>query len=169
MRYHNITKDDMLNGTGLRVVLWLSACNHRCEGCHNKITWDCDGGIEFDTSAKQELFNELKKEYISGITFSGGDPLHENNTQEVKELIQEIRDKFPRKTIWLYTGYYYKDLVNYYPAKYEVIKLCDVLVDGRYVKELSDVKYHWAGSTNQSVIDIKKTLKNGEITLLESI
>lgn len=76
MRYHNITKDDMLNGDGLRVVLWMAGCSHHCKGCHNPITWDLHGGIDFDQEAKKELFEELQKEHISGITLSGGDPLH---------------------------------------------------------------------------------------------
>ena len=76
MRYHNITKDDMLNGDGLRVVLWVAGCNHCCKECHNPITWDPNGGLEFDEAAKQEIFDELEKDYIHGITFSGGDPLH---------------------------------------------------------------------------------------------
>ena len=87
MRYHNITKDDLLNGEGLRVVLWVSGCSHHCKGCHNKITWDPDSGLQFDNNAKQEIFNELDKEYISGITFSGGDPLYPGNVLEVYEFI----------------------------------------------------------------------------------
>lgn len=75
MQYHNITKDDMLNGDGLRVVLWVAGCGHACPGCHNPITWDAEGGLLFDQAAKAELFTELGKDYISGITFSGGDPL----------------------------------------------------------------------------------------------
>ena len=104
MRYHNITKDDMLNGDGLRVVLWVSGCDHCCKECQNPITWDPNSGLIFDESAKKELFDELEKSYVSGITFSGGDPLHANNIYEIKELAKEIRTKFPEKTIWLYTG-----------------------------------------------------------------
>ena len=105
INYHNITHDDMNNGDGLRVVLWLSGCSHHCHNCQNPQTWNPDSGIPFDESAKQEIFNELSKDYISGITFSGGDPLHENNLNGVLELIQQIRISFPEKTIWLYTGY----------------------------------------------------------------
>ena len=76
MRYHNITKDDMLNGEGLRVVLWVSGCSHHCEGCHNAVTWDPEGGLAFDAAAEEELFSLLSRDYISGITFSGGDPLY---------------------------------------------------------------------------------------------
>ena len=93
MRYHNITKDDMLNGDGLRVVLWVSGCVHCCKECHNPITWDPNGGLEFDEEAKQEIFDELEKSYVSGITFSGGDPLHISNVYEVTALAKEIKEK----------------------------------------------------------------------------
>ena len=98
----------MNNGSGLRVVLWLSGCNHHCKNCQNPQTWDVNSGILFDKSAKEELFRELGKDYISGITLTGGDPLHENNLDEVISLIKEIRERFPSKTIWLYTGYVVK-------------------------------------------------------------
>ena len=101
MRYHNITKDDMLNGDGLRVVLWVSGCSHCCKECHNPITWDPNVGLIFDEAARQEIFHELEKDYVSGITFSGGDPLHIANTYEVTALAREIREKYPEKTIWL--------------------------------------------------------------------
>ncbi len=110
MRYHNITKDDMLNGDGLRAVLWVSGCAHACPGCHNPITWDAAGGLPFDRAAKEELFSELQKDYISGVTFSGGDPLFPANREEIAALAQEIRGRFPDKTIWLYTGYKWEEI-----------------------------------------------------------
>lgn len=163
MRYHNITKDDMLNGDGLRTVLWVAGCSHGCRNCHNPITWDICGGIPFDDAAKEELFTELRKSYISGITFSGGDPLHMKNREEVGALIEEIHEKFPDKTIWVYTGYRWEEVKNL-PYMQDV----DVLVDGKFVEELKDVKLHWKGSANQKVIDVKKTLLKGEIILHES-
>lgn len=111
INYHNITHDDMNNGDGLRVVLWLSACSHHCYNCQNPQTWNPSSGIPFDESAKQEIFTELSKDYISGITFSGGDPLHENNLDEVLKLVKQIRIFFPEKSIWLYTGYHV--FINY--------------------------------------------------------
>lgn len=147
MNYHNITKDDMLNGEGLRVVLWVAGCEHHCKGCHNPITWDENGGLLFDKAAKQEIFEELKKDYVSGITFSGGDPLHIKNRTDITVLAKEIKEIFPSKTIWLYTGYTYEAVKDL-----EIISYLDVLVDGKFVKELSDVNYHWAGSTNQKII-----------------
>lgn len=95
MRYHNITKDDMLNGDGLRVVLWVAGCEHHCPNCQNPVTWDINGGLEFDEAAKKEIFDELEKNYVSGITFSGGDPLHTQNRKDVGAFIEEIKEKFP--------------------------------------------------------------------------
>ncbi|MFR4986889.1 MAG: anaerobic ribonucleoside-triphosphate reductase activating protein [Lachnospirales bacterium] len=158
MRYHNITHDDMLNGAGLRVVLWVSGCEHKCYNCHNKITWDINNGLLFDESAKKEIFNELEKNYIKGITFSGGDPLHKQNREEIFILIKTIKSKFPTKDIWLYTGYSWEEINNL-----EIIKYIDVLVDGKYIDELSNKELEWIGSSNQRVIDVKKTLKENKI------
>ena len=160
MRYHNITKDDMLNGDGLRVVLWVAGCPHGCPGCHNPITWDPEGGLPFDEEAKQEIFDELDKDYVSGITFSGGDPLHEANVRQVTALAKEIREKYPNKTIWLYTGSLWKEVKDL-----EIAKYLDVLVDGEFQEEKKDNTLHWKGSANQMVIDVPKTLQIGEIVL----
>ena len=101
MNYHNITKDDMLNGDGLRVVLWVAGCSHHCKGCHNPVTWNENDGLNFDQNAKNEIFEQLDKDYISGITFSGGDPLMFCNREVVGDFIKEIKLKYPNKSIWL--------------------------------------------------------------------
>ena len=160
MRYHNITHDDMLNGDGLRVVLWVAGCSHQCEQCQNPITWDIEGGIPFDEAARNEIMDELQIDYISGITFSGGDPLHPENRAEVAALIDEIHEKFPQKTIWLYTGFVW-DAVKHLPY----IAKVDVLVDGRFQIDKLDVKLHWRGSSNQRVINVKETLRLGQMVL----
>ena len=170
MKYHNITKDDMKNGDGLRVVLWLAGCEHHCPGCQNPITWDPDDGLEFDDTAKKEIFDQLDKDYISGITFSGGDPLHPANINGVLELIEEIKQKYPDKTIWLYTGYTWEQLFDSnnkpYSKRGEVVQNVDVIVDGMFVQNLLDVNYPWAGSRNQRVILVQETIKNpGKIVL----
>ena len=154
MRYHNITKDDMLNGDGLRVVLWVSGCSHCCKGCQNPITWDVNGGVLFDDAAKQEIFEQLDKPYISGITFSGGDPLHSANRMDVRTLMAEIREKYPQKTIWLYTGDVWENVMHYPMMRY-----VDVLVDGEFMIEKRDIKLMWKGSSNQRVIDVQKSLR----------
>ena len=154
MRYHNITRDDMLNGDGLRVVLWVAGCSHCCKDCHNPITWDPDGGVLFDDKARQEIFDQLEKSYISGITFSGGDPLHAANRLNVRELMEEIRERYPDKTIWLYTGDKWEDIRHY-----SLLKYVDVLVDGEFVSDLKNTKLRWRGSANQRVIDVQASLQ----------
>lgn len=160
MRYHNITHDDMLNGDGLRVVLWVAGCPHQCPQCHNPITWDIEGGIPFDTAAKTELFSALEKDYISGVTLSGGDPLHPANRAEIASLIEEIRLQYPNKTIWLYTGYTW-DTVKLLPY----IANVDVVVDGPFLIDRRDVKLHWRGSDNQRVIHVKESLRLNQVVL----
>ena len=160
MRYHNITHDDMLNGEGLRVVLWVAGCDHHCEGCQNPVTWNPDDGIIFDANAKDEIFKELEKEHVAGITFSGGDPMHPKNKEMICSLCKEIKDKFPNKTVWIYTGYSWEDVMQE-----EVMQFTDVLVDGKFIQELEDKTFHWAGSTNQKVIDVQKTLKEWKVIL----
>ena len=161
MRYHNITKDDMLNGDGLRVVLWVSGCSHCCKGCQNPITWDVNGGVVFDESAKQEIFDQLDKPYISGITFSGGDPLHSANRMDVRTLMAEIKEKYPNKTIWLYTGDVWENVMHYPMMRY-----VDVLVDGEFMIEKRDIKLMWKGSSNQRVIDVQKALRQTDPSIL---
>lgn len=160
MNYHNITVDDMLNGDGLRVVLWVAGCSHLCPGCHNPITWDPDGGIPFGREAVNELYTKLYPDYISGLTFSGGDPLHFANRDVVLRLSKVLKYLMPNKTIWLYTGYLWEDIKDLPGIEY-----IDVIVDGRFVEELKDIRYPWAGSTNQRVIDVKKTIETGEVVL----
>lgn len=183
MNYHTITYPDQNNGDGLRVVLWLSGCSHHCYNCQNPQTWNPDSGIPFDKSAKQEIFTELSKDYISGITFSGGDPLHENNLDEVLKFVKEISISYPEKTIWLYTGFEWdqimdikviqpifscKDLENKIQnvlKRQEIIKQCDVLVDGEYIDEQKDLTLKWRGSKNQRVIDVKQSLAQNKVVL----
>ena len=162
MRYHNITKDDMLNGDGLRVVLWVAGCSHGCKDCQNPITWDPQGGLPFTEEEKKEIFQELDKAYISGITFSGGDPLHPANIREVTALAREIRQRYPEKTIWLYTGYLWKEIVDL-----EIVNYLDVVVDGKFISAQKDITLPWRGSSNHKVIDVPSTLKEGKIVLQE--
>ncbi len=162
MKYHNITKDDMLNGKGLRVCLWLSGCTHACPGCHNPITHDINSGVDFDLEAKEELFLELTKDYVNGITLTGGDPLHPRNRAEVTELVKEINDFFPTKTIWLYTGFTFEQIKDL-----EILNYIDILCDSKYDETMINRNIKWVGSSNQRVIDIKNTLKENKIILLE--
>lgn len=123
MNYHNITYPDMNNGEGLRVVLWLSGCSHKCKGCQNPQTWDVNSGIPFDESAKDELFRELDKDYISGLTLTGGDPLFEGNLDSVLDLVTEVNKRYnttpnrirlssPQKSIWIYSGFVWENIFD---------------------------------------------------------
>ena len=124
LRILDITAPDINNGNGVRVTLWVAGCNHHCKGCHNPITWDPKCGLEFDESARNEIFTELDKDYVSGITFSGGDPLHPNNRFDVFMAAAYLKSKYPNKTIWLYTGYSWEDICDLTGLVY-----IDVLVD----------------------------------------
>lgn len=162
MRYHNITKDDMLNGDGLRVVLWVAGCDHHCEECQNPQTWSYLGGIAFCKTDFEELRTELDKDYITGITFSGGDPLSPHNIDSVTEIMSYVHAFYPEKTIWCYTGYTFEELISEIPYTLQYI---DVLVDGEYMKDLRDTNLKWRGSSNQRVIDVQQSLLNDKVIL----
>lgn len=160
MNYHDITKCDLKNGMGIRVVLWVSHCEHHCHNCHNPQTWSKDSGIPFDDAAKYEIFEELNKDYVSGLTLSGGDPLSKLNRDEIYNLLSEIKYKYPNKNIWVYTGYTWESVKNL-----DAIKFIDVLVDGKFIDDLSIPSPCWCGSNNQRVIDVKKSLLEDTIIL----
>lgn len=168
MRYHNITKADMLNGDGLRVVLWLAGCSHHCQACQNPITWDANDGLIFDEEAKREVFAELEKSWCSGLTLSGGDPLYVGNREEVSLLVSEIKSKFPDKNIWCYTGYTWEELMKQVKDDENlkiILNNVDVLLDGRFVLNLALEKLHYVGSSNQRIIDVRSSLDTGNIDL----
>lgn len=160
MRYHNITKDDMKNGDGLRVVLWVAGCSHCCKECQNPQTWDPNGGIPFDEKAKAEIEAQLEKSYISGLTFSGGDPIHFANIDGVTKLAKEMKEKYPDKTIWLYTGSMWEEI-----CELEIVRYLDVVVDGEFKIEERDITLMWKGSKNQRVVDVQESLKSGEVKI----
>ena len=176
MNYHDIKHDDMNNGPGLRVTLFVSGCSHHCKDCQNPETWSTESGIPFDEEAVNEIFEQLDKDYISGITFSGGDPLNENNKLVICDLISQIRKKYGNtKSIWIYTGYVWEQIKKDASIAFiaeanttlNILKKTDVIVDGMIEKDLADVNYHWAGSTNQRVIDVKKSLEKNKVVLFE--
>lgn len=146
MRYHNIVHDDMLNGDGIRVTLFVAGCDHHCKGCQNPITWDPDGGIEFTVAEMNEIDEQLRKPYISGISLSGGDPMYLSNREAIECLCKWVKTAFPGKTIWCYTGYLF-DEIKHLP----VMEYIDVLVDGKFVERLKDNTLHWRGSSNQNI------------------
>lgn len=191
MNYSGISECDVLNGTGFRVVLFVSGCSHRCYNCQNPKTWDKNFGHPFTEKTKQYIFNCLDKDYIDGITITGGDPLYEYNLDEVLKLVQEIRISFPKKSIWLYTGYKLEllseeiyngtkqicTISHFYPIptknefaenqvkRSKIIELCNIVVDGEYIDEQKDLSLKFRGSKNQRVIDVKQSLAQNKVVL----
>lgn len=178
MNYIKITKNDIANGPGVRVTLWVTGCTIHCNGCHNPQTWDFNAGKPFDEAAKEELFEALSKPHIQGITFSGGNPLDKQNRDEILGLIMTIHLLFPKKDIWCYTGYTFEEICAQYCnerfeslfddnvikyTNWEWLEYVDVLVDGPYIEKQKDITLPFMGSKNQRLIDVKETLKHGQI------
>lgn len=162
MNYHNIDPCNMLNGVGIRVVLWVSGCDKDCPGCFNKETHDKFSGIKFDYDALKEIMYDLDDDYVDGITITGGDPLFKDNRDVILGLVKYIKEHMPEKTIWMYTGFLYEEVKDL-----EILDYVDVLCDGPYIYYLNSPKKHWVGSENQRVIDINRTRKENKIVLVE--
>ena len=158
LRILDITAPDINNGNGIRVTLWVSGCSHKCKGCHNSWTWNYNQGKIFAEDSDEilnKLSNWLSRDYVDGLTISGGDPLDQdkNTLFELKQIVNWVKTNFPSKTIWIYTGYTYEELNEYQLA---VVENIDVLVDGPYKEELRDIAHcPFRGSTNQRIIYIK--------------
>lgn len=148
MRISNITCPDVNNGEGFRVTLWVQGCSHHCKGCHNKQTWDFKGGVVFDDEKKDKLFSYLQKDYIKGLTISGGDPI--DSYDDVLSLVKEVKEVFTKKDIWLYTGYTFEML--YEKGCDEILEYVDVVVDGEFKEEMKDLTLPFRGSSNQRLI-----------------
>lgn len=176
MRYAQIRSMDISNGEGVGVSLFVQGCPFRCKNCFNSDTWDFNGGKEWTEEIKDKFMKLIDRPYIKRVSFLGGECLAENNLDEVLKLTQEIRISFPEKTIWLYTGYSFSEIFRGQAStisqdgmdnfkRREIIKSCDVVVDGRYIDEQRDVTLKWRGSKNQRVISIPETLKQGKVVL----
>jgi anaerobic ribonucleoside-triphosphate reductase activating protein len=160
MHYGKLNKTDIANGTGVRVSLFVSGCRNHCKGCFQPETWNFKYGEEFTVSKAVEIDLALKPDYISGLTILGGDPLEPENYSCVLWLCKFIKFRNPNKTIWLYTGYLYEAY-----AYSEIMDYIDVLVDGKFIEELKDISLKFRGSSNQRIIDVKKTRELGEVVL----
>ena len=163
MRYNLIRMMDISNGPGVRVSIFMQGCEFRCENCFNPETWDFRGGKEFTDSTIKEILDYADKDHIEGLSILGGEPLHPKNIEGTARLAKAFKERYPNKNVWVWTGYLFEELSK----DEEVFKYIDVLVDGRYVDELHDFNLKWRGSSNQRVIDIKKSLKANEIVLCE--
>lgn len=183
MRYASIRSLDISNGEGVGVSLFVQGCPFHCKNCFNSDTWDFNGGKEWTKEIKDKFMKLIDRSYIKRISFLGGECLAEQNLNEVLKLIQEIRISFPEKTIWLYTGFEWNQIMNIKVTqpffscqdleskiqnvlkRQEIIKMCNVVVDGEYIDEQRDITKKWAGSSNQRVIDVEQSLAQNKVVL----
>ena len=175
MHYGELKKCDIANGIGVRVTLFVSGCTNHCPDCFQPQTWDFDYGKVFTDETKAEIFTELDKSYVNGLTVLGGEPFEPRNQRELLPLLREVRERYPDKTIWCFTGFRLEDELlreGSYP-RCEVtdgmLACIDVLVDGRFVKELKDISLQFRGSRNQRVIDMNRTRETGTVTLWDKL
>ena len=172
MNYAEIKYCDIANGIGVRTSLFVSGCTHHCENCFNKETWDFKFGKPFDRDTEQKILQSLKPSYIDGLSLLGGEPFEPVNQRGLVSLLKRVKEEYPEKTVWCYTGYTLEsDLLSESRARCEVtdemLSYIDVLVDGEFVQELYDISLRFRGSSNQRLIDVKKTLEAGKTVLWE--
>ena len=164
MNYIEIKKYDIANGEGIRISLFVSGCTHKCKGCFNTKAWDFNSGKSFTNETLNEIIEALKPNYIKGLSLLGGEPFEIENVVTLIEIIKKIKKEYPKKDIWAYSGYTYEELIKN-NIKKELVNLIDVLVDGKFILELKNPSLAFRGSSNQRIIDIKKSIKKGCIVL----
>lgn len=168
MYYGEIKKTDIANGEGVRVSLFVSGCTHHCEGCFNPETWNFCYGREFTSETEKELLNALSPDFINGLTLLGGEPFEPQNQRALVPFLKKVREQYPKKNIWCYTGYLFdEELLKDSRARCEVtdemLSVIDVLVDGEFRQELKNITLRFRGSENQRIIDVKKSLEAGKV------
>ncbi len=172
MNYGAIKMTDIANGIGVRVSLFVSGCTHHCQGCFQPESWDFAYGTPYTASTERQILQGLRHAYIRGLTLLGGEPFEPENQRVLVGLLRRVREDFPQKDIWCYTGYTYEtDLLADSRARCEVtdemLSLIDVLVDGEFHEQEKNISLHFRGSENQRIIDLSKTRLQKKITLLE--
>ena len=161
MNYNKIRKMDISNGPGVRVSIFMQGCEFHCKNCFNPETWDFKKGKEFTNKTIDRVLELAEKDYIKGLSILGGEPMHPKNEENTTKLAKAFKEKYPNKNIWMWSGFLFENIKDK-----EVFKYVDVLVDGQYKDELHDFRLKYRGSSNQRVIDVKKSLKNNKICLI---
>lgn len=174
MNYGEIKKNDIANGLGVRVSLFVSGCRHRCKNCFNSDTWDFSYGKPFTEDTVEEILKALAPDFVSGFSLLGGEPFEPENQPELLKLLKRIKKEYPQKDIWCYTGFLLDEEIlgdsrANTPYTNDLLSFIDILVDGRFVEELKDISLKFRGSSNQRVIDVKKTLVTNEIVWVENL
>ena len=161
MRYSSIRKMDISNGPDIRASIFVQGCTFNCKGCFNPDTHDFNGGKEYTEETKEAVLQLCENKMVKGLSILGGEPLHPNNIEEVTKLAKAFKERFPDKNLWVWSGFLYETYVH----DKEIARYIDVLVDGQFVLELKDLRLPYCGSSNQRVIDVKKTRETGSIVL----
>ncbi|MCM1087388.1 MAG: anaerobic ribonucleoside-triphosphate reductase activating protein [Muribaculaceae bacterium] len=174
MYYSEIKDCDIANGPGVRVSLFVSGCSHHCKGCFNEMTWDFQYGRIFEAPDMEWILDKLKPSYIAGLTLLGGEPMEYCNQQGLLPLLRRVKEKYPDKNIWCYTGYLFdKDILQDFCHKWEetkeILQYLDVIVDGEFIEALKDISLQFRGSSNQRIIDVRKSMAAKEIVLWEQL
>ena len=170
MRYSEIKNCDIANGPGIRVTLFVSGCTHRCEGCFNEVTWDFNYGSLFDEDVERKIIVGLEPDYIAGLTLLGGEPLEYANWQTLLPFVRRVKEKYPNKDIWCYTGYRFEeDILNKFCMQWddmrEFLAYIDVLVDGEFILDRKNISLQFRGSDNQRIILVQESLRSGKTVL----
>ena len=167
MNYADIKNVDVTNGPGVRISLFVSGCPHHCPGCFNPETWSYDYGEPFAEQEVEKIIGMLDAPYIQGLSLLGGEPLAPKNQATVLDLVKQVKEKLPGKDIWCYSGYLYEDLLDGRVGEHsqELLSYMDVLVDGQFQKELKDIRLRFRGSSNQRIIDVPKSLMEGQVVV----
>ena len=167
MNYAVIKKNDIANGVGVRVSLFVSGCRHHCKNCFNKEAWDFNYGKPFTDEVAEEILDALNHDYVDGLSYLGGEPFEPENRAELIKLAKEFHRRFPEKNLWCYTGFTFDELLDGDESAVELLSCIDVLVDGKFVEELKNLSLLFRGSSNQNIIDVKKSLEEKKVVLLE--
>ena len=172
MYFSEIKECDIANGPGVRVTVFVSGCTHHCNGCFNELTWDFQYGREFTKEDMEKIIKLLEPSYIAGLTLLGGEPMEYVNQQGLLPLLRRVKEQYPDKTIWCYTGYLYdRDILDNFCGKWEetreLLSYLDVIVDGEFVEAQKDISLRFRGSSNQRIIDVKKSQEMGRTVMWE--
>lgn len=170
MFYSDIKTCDIANGPGVRVTIFVSGCTHHCKGCFNEVTWNFQYGREFTEDTIEEILQALAPDYITGLTLLGGEPLEYVNQKGLLPLVRAVKEQYPQKDIWCYSGYLFdeqivKDFCNRWEETRELLGYLDILVDGKFIEEQKNISLQFKGSENQRIIRVQESLKSGQIVL----
>lgn len=170
MKYANIKYNDIANGEGVRTSLFVSGCTHHCKGCFNEIAWDFNYGEDFTREVEDKIIESMKPSYIAGLTLLGGEPMEPANQQALLPFIKRVKAELPNKNIWCYTGYLFdSELLSpsraHTPITRELLSYIDIIVDGKFELDKKDITLRFKGSSNQRIIDVQKSLLEGNVVL----